>query len=82
MSSKKIKVNDPVNSPDHYTKGPVEMIKIIELMLTPEEYRGYLKGNMIKYIGREKYNKGDLDLRKAIKYGDFAVGGKTSKIDV
>lgn len=53
-------VDDPVNQPDHYTVGGVEAIGIIKAKLTPEEYRGYLKGNMLKYLMRANY-KGDHD---------------------
>lgn len=41
---------DPVNHPSHYQTFPEqEAIQIIEAVLTPEEYRGYLKGNFLKY---------------------------------
>jgi hypothetical protein len=41
---------DPVNHPSHYRTFPEqEAIQIIEAVLTPEEYRGYLKGNFLKY---------------------------------
>lgn len=32
-----------VNHPDHYTQTGIETIKLIELLLTPEEFRGFLK---------------------------------------
>lgn len=54
----------------HYMKsGRLECIDVIEQMLTPEEYRGFLKGNAIKYL----YRAGDKgpseeDLRKANDY--------------
>lgn len=44
---------DPeVVRPAHYTRGAVECIDAIEAALTPEEYRGYLKGNVLKYASR------------------------------
>ena len=42
---------DQIN-PDHYRRNATEIIEIIEAMLTPEEYRGFLKGNQIKYLAR------------------------------
>jgi hypothetical protein len=45
---------DNVNSPSHYTGGGIETIDAIEAALTPEEFRGYLKGNVLKYIWRER----------------------------
>lgn len=50
------------------------MIDIISYILTPEEFRGYCKGCMIKYIGRERYKGEDEDLKKAAKYATFATG--------
>jgi hypothetical protein len=43
---------DMVNSPSHYTQGGIETIDYIKAKLTPEEFKGYLKGNIIKYTSR------------------------------
>jgi len=43
---------DMVNSPAHYTKGGIETIDFIQAKLSPEEYRGYLRGNLLKYASR------------------------------
>lgn len=44
---------DNVNHPTHYTDGGgVECIEAIESALTNEEYRGFLKGNVLKYLWR------------------------------
>jgi hypothetical protein len=61
--------HDPVNSPSHYTIGGIETIDYIKAKLTPEEYVGYLKGNVIKYTSRAG-NKDDTiqDLEKAQWY--------------
>lgn len=42
---------DIVNNPPHYKKG-IETIKIIRAKLTDMEYKGYLKGTILKYITR------------------------------
>jgi hypothetical protein len=57
---------DMVNSPPHYKQGKFETIEIIESLLSPEEFIGYLKGSFIKYIARAEH-KGYLaeDLNKA-----------------
>lgn len=52
--------SDLVNSPAHYTTGGIETIKFIEAKLTPEEFRGYLKGNVLKY-GSRLGHKGDVN---------------------
>lgn len=43
---------DMINSPPHYTKGGIETIDYIKAKLSPEEYRGYLRGNLLKYASR------------------------------
>ena len=48
-------MTDMVNSPSHYQLDGFEAIDIIKAALTPEEYRGYLKGNSLKYILREPF---------------------------
>ena len=60
---------DDVNHPKHYDNGQVECIDWIEEMLTPEEFRGYLKGAALKYQFRCE-NKGApaKDLEKAKWY--------------
>lgn len=42
--------NDEINNPSHYKLFPdMEAIQVIRAVLTPEEYKGYLKGNALKY---------------------------------
>jgi len=36
----------------YYDVGGIEVIEIIKAKLTPEQYRGYLLGNVIKYASR------------------------------
>jgi hypothetical protein len=59
---------DLVNHPPHYTDGSIECIDAIEAQLTPEEWRGYLKGNIAKYAWRERHKGGTESLRKARFY--------------
>ena len=56
---------DAVTRPVHYRFGEVECIDAIKASLTPEEYRGYLKGTNIKYVWRERHKGGTESLRKA-----------------
>ncbi len=57
---------DLVNNPSHYNKGPIECIDYIRSCMTPEEFRGFLRGNLIKYQHRHKYKGKELeDLQKA-----------------
>ncbi len=59
---------DLVNAPPHYRQGDIECIDAIRAALTPEEFRGYLKGNVLKYTWREKHKGGGQDLDKAAWY--------------
>ena len=60
---------DVVNSPPHYKVGGIEVIDFIKAKLTPEEFRGYLKGNVLKYTSRAGY-KDDAaqDIGKLVWY--------------
>ena len=37
-----------VNHPAHYQSGQIECIECIEAQLSAEEFRGFLKGNVLK----------------------------------
>jgi len=65
-------VTDSVNHPAHYNVGGIETIDVIRVMLTPEEYRGYLKGNALEYRERAiyKHETPDDDHAKAKYYYD------------
>lgn len=59
---------DNVNSPAHYGNGSIECIDYIEDFLTREEFIGYLRGNIAKYMHRWRYKNGAEDLKKAQWY--------------
>jgi len=61
-------IENMINHPPHYSSGGFECIEAIEAQLTKEEYRGYLKGNVAKYIWREKHKGGVESLKKAQWY--------------
>ena len=60
-------------NPSHYTPGGIQPIDYMKAKLTPEEYQGFLKGNVIKYIAREKLKNGKEDIYKAQWYLDRLV---------
>lgn len=64
------KASDPVNHPDHYTAGAIECIDAIAAAMTPEEFRGYLRGNAFKYLWRYRMKGGVESLQKAQWYLD------------
>ena len=59
---------DLVNSPPHYNSGSIECIDAIEESMTPEAFKGYLKGNIQKYMWRYELKKGLQDVLKAEWY--------------
>lgn len=59
---------DAVNNPSHYGQGKIECIDYIKDFLTKEEYIGYLRGNIAKYLHRWRYKDGIEDLKKAEWY--------------
>jgi hypothetical protein len=59
-------MSDKINHPSHYTQGAIECIDAIESALTPEEFRGWLKGSAMKYIWRAgRKNDAAEDIGKA-----------------
>lgn len=60
-------LKDNIN-PSHYKRLPKETIERIGDNLTPEEFKGYLKGNILKYLDRYENKNGVEDLKKANWY--------------
>jgi len=57
---------DAVNSPDHYNTGNIECIDAIEESMSSVAFKGYLKGNCMKYLWRYDYKGKQVeDLEKA-----------------
>lgn len=67
---------DNVNHPGHYCQGGIECIKAIEASMTPEEFQGYCKGNVMKYIWRFREKNGLEDLKKAQVYLGWMIESK------
>ncbi len=63
-----------VDHPSHYNKGGVECIEAIKACVSPEAYKGFLKGNVLKYMWRyESKGKPVEDLKKAKWYLDKLI---------
>lgn len=66
---------DSINHPSHYQgDNGIECIDAIQSALTPEEFRGYCKGNVMKYTWRERTKQGDDSIRKARWYLNRMLG--------
>lgn len=58
-----------VEQPPHYNQGGVECIVAIEASMSSEGFKGYLKGNVLKYMWRyEQKGRSFQDLSKAKWY--------------
>lgn len=68
-------MTDAVLQPKHYMQGSHECIDEIRAMLSPEEFKGFLKGNVIKYRYRANLKNGKEDLAKADNYAYYLING-------
>ena len=75
-------MTDAVLQPKHYMQGSHECIEEIKAMLTPDEFRGFLKGNVIKYRYRANLKNGKEDLEKADNYAYYLINGHFKKADL
>lgn len=60
-----------VKHQEHYDRGGIQPIEFMLMSFTNEEFRGFLKGNIIKYVSRASYKNGAEDLKKAKVYLDW-----------
>jgi len=72
-------MTDNVNNPPHYGQGNIEAIEYIEDFLTKEEFIGYLRGNIAKYMHRWRYKNGIEDLKKARVYLSWLIESEENK---
>ena len=54
----------------HYTSKSVQPWQAMEAWMTEEQFKGFLKGNVIKYLARCDDKGGRIDLEKAKHYLD------------
>jgi len=64
---------DNVLHPSHYCKGGVECIDAIKASMSSEAFKGYCKGNCMKYIYRYEDKGGVESLQKARVYLDWLI---------
>ena len=57
-------MTDNIN-PDHYKSGDIECIEAIKASLNKQQFKGYLKASIIKYLWRYEKKNGLEDLQKA-----------------
>ena len=64
--------NDNIN-PSHYKNGKIEVIDIMKDQLSKEEFKGFCKGLVIKYLCRADHKNGIEDYEKAQWYLNYLV---------
>jgi len=62
------RANDYQIDGDHYKTMEIQPWEVMESVLTPEEFVGFLKGNVIKYAMRAGRKEGTDDAEKARHY--------------
>jgi hypothetical protein len=58
---------DDVNNPEHYNKTRKETIETIEDSMLGDEFEGYLKGNILKYVTRYRFKHEEDPLKDLCK---------------
>ena len=75
-----MKKHDPVNNPVHYTaSGGLECIDAIEAAMSTEQFEGWLRGNVLKYLWRYPHKHKIEDLRKAQFYLNRLITAKLAR---
>lgn len=57
----------------HYTDKSVQPWEAMEAWMSEEQFKGFLKGNVIKYLARCDDKGGKIDLEKARHYLDKLI---------
>ena len=58
---------------EHYTSKSVQPWQAMESWMTEEQFKGFLRGNVIKYVARYDEKGGKIDLQKAKHYLDKLI---------
>ena len=58
---------EEVNKPSHYNSNTMETTDLIRDSMESEEYRGYLKGNIFKYVSRYRYKEQENPYKDLLK---------------
>lgn len=71
---------DVQNCPGHYDN-IIQPWEYMQSCMSPEEFRGYLRGNVIKYISRYTKKDGIKDLNKAKHYLEELIKYEEGMLD-
>ena len=63
-----------INSPDHYTVGGIEAIDYMMAKSTSDEFRGYLRLSVLKYLSRAGHKDAELqEYKKAAVFLNWLI---------
>lgn len=65
--------NDTQVGGDHYRRKELQPWDVMRSWFTQEEFTGFLRGNVLKYVARYRDKGGVDDLRKARHYLDKLI---------
>ena len=68
-----IPATDNVTNPSHYINGNIETIDYLKDTLSKEQYEGFCRGNVLKYLSRYPHKNGVEDLNKAKTYLEWLI---------
>lgn len=73
LSEYPIRMDAGTVTPGYYKAGGVETIDYLHAFLTEDEFNGFCKGNIIKYVSRANRKNGVEDIRKARDYIRYLI---------
>jgi hypothetical protein len=59
---------DIINKPNHYHAGGIDIYEIMQAKMSPEEYKGFCKGNVLKYLLRADLKGKPLEDLKKLRF--------------
>lgn len=68
-----VRMDADTMTPEYYRSGGVETIDYLHAFLTEDEFNGFCKGNVIKYVSRASRKNGIEDIRKARSYIGYLI---------
>jgi len=73
QTDRRVRARDSQVGGAHYCSKPVQPWDAMAAWMDPLEFRGFLRGNVIKYLARYRDKGGVEDLRKARHYLDRLI---------
>ena len=72
LENERNRKNVDVNEWEAHYKTDVQPIEVMEANMTPEEFRGFLRGNIIKYVCRLGRKDDEVqEVNKIIRYANW-----------